>query len=95
MANVPDPKRFIAEKLNQNKSKLRSLLSQMNAKKGGPTNRASKSPRKVTMSPYEKIMLRQLTHDRYSSSPARPSPASRDGNAMNKTARRSIYEQSG
>ena len=96
MATVKDPYKFITDHLNQNQSKLRSLLSQMNAKKNGPGNNSSNSPRKVTMSPYEKIMLRQLTQDktpeRYTGSPVSSSPGSREGTP---TAKRTVIEQNG
>ena len=73
MKTVKDPTKFITDHLNNNQSKLRSLLKQMSDKQSrGRGTQMSK--RKVTMSPYERVMLRQ-----FNVQPSRLSPMNSEG----------------
>ena len=77
MTTVKDPYKFITEHLNNNQSKLRSLLRQMNDKQNrGRGSQMTK--RRVTMSPYEKVMLRQ-----FNPQPPRLSPMNSAGSRSN------------
>ena len=55
-----DPKQFIAEHLNSKQSEVRSLLGQMNSRKNRRSNELDELMHKrMALSPYEGVMLRQ------------------------------------